>query len=362
MGRAFRPPGVKFHMRAVRPAASEPLGTFAAKAAIVLGMGSAALAAWTLREVIIIFLGALVLAIGMIAMARLLGRKFRIGYAFGLLLVVVTGLVAIGLVGLFFGATISEQLGELVERVPTGLQWITSQIEARPYARDLLLKLDIAVLSGPTGWAANELAAILKFTIGASGSLAVMAIVAIYLAAQPEWYRSGTLRLLPPAARPKALRLFDATSQILGLWFAGQLAAMATVGILSGLGLWAIGVNAAFALGLVGGLMSFVPYIGSMLTAILATLFALAQGPGYAIAVIVMYIGVQFIEGYLITPLIQAEATSLPPAISMLSVIGCGLLFGPSAVFLAVPLTLCVIMAIEVLYAGPMTELEKGGE
>jgi len=135
---------------------------------------------------------------------------------------------------------------------------------------------------------------------------------------------------------------------------------MATVGLLSGVGLWLLGIDAAFVLGLVGGLMSFVPYLGSVMTAVLATLFALAQGPYHAAAVIVMYICVHFVEGNFITPLIQAEATSLPPAITLLAVISCAILFGPSAAFLAAPLTLFVITALDVLYTKPMVKRETG--
>ena len=210
-------------------------------------------------------------------------------------------------VGWFFGATINNQLEELSDKIPEGLQWLTNQIEARPYTRDLLSKLEINDLSGTTGWIAKTLTPILRSFLGAAGSLVVMAIVSIYLAAQPERYRSGALRLLPFSARSKASELLDATGNILGRWLAGQVAVMATVGLLSGVGLWLLGIDAAFVLGLVGGLMSFVPYLGSVMTAVLATLFALAQGPYHAAAVIVMYICVHFVEGNFITPLIQAE-------------------------------------------------------
>ena len=71
-----------------------------------------------------------------------------------------------------------------------------------------------------------------------------------------------------------------------------------------------------------------------------------------------MYICVHFVEGNFITPLIQAEATSLPPAITLLAVISCAILFGPSAAFLAVPLTLFVITALDVLYTKPMVKRE----
>lgn len=340
----------------------ETVGKFAGKAATLLAMIGAALAAWTLREVIFILFGALVLANGMNAVASFLAGRFRVRYALALLAVITTGLTTLGAVGWFFGATINDQLQELTNKIPDGVQWLSNEIEARPYARDVLSKLEITDLSGTTGWIARTLAPIVRSFLGAAGSLIVMAIVAIYLAAQPERYRFGVLRLLPLSARSKASELFDATGKILGRWLAGQLAVMATVGLLSGLGLWALGIDAALVLGLVGGLMSFVPYVGSVITAVLATLFALAQGPYHAAAVIAMYIGVHFIEGNFITPLIQAEATSLPPVITLLSVISCAILFGPSAAFLAAPLTLFAITALEVLYAEPLVQRESGGE
>ena len=340
----------------------EPIGQFASKAAVLLAMIGAALAAWTLREVVFILFGALVLANGMNAVACFLASKVRIRYALGLLAVVTTGLTVLGAVGWFFGATINNQLEELSDKIPDGLQWLTDQIEARPYTRDLLSKLEINDLSGTTGWIAKTLTPILRSFLGAAGSLVVMAIVSIYLAAQPERYRSGALRLLPFSARSKASELLDATGNILGRWLAGQVAVMATVGLLSGVGLWLLGIDAAFVLGLVGGLMSFVPYLGSVMTAVLATLFALAQGPYHAAAVIVMYICVHFVEGNFITPLIQAEATSLPPAITLLAVISCAILFGPSAAFLAAPLTLFVITALDVLYTKPLVKRETGDQ
>jgi predicted PurR-regulated permease PerM len=181
-----------------------------------------------------------------------------------------------------------------------------------------------------------------------------MAIIAIYLAAEPQRYRSGVLRLLPAPLYRRAAELFDAIADILRRWLSGQLAVMATVGVLSGLGLWALGIKAAFLLGLVGGIMSFVPYVGAVITAVPASLFALTQGPYYALAVVAMYAGVHFIEGNFITPIIQSEVTSLPPVVSLVSVIACAILLGPSAVFLAAPLALFVVTVIDVLYVKPL--------
>lgn len=345
-----------------RASNSNTLGFFVEKVALLFAMTSAAVAVWILRDVLLILFGALVLAIGMSSMARLLANRIGIGYAAGFAMVVLTGCILIGAVGWFFGAAIGEQLDEVARKVPTGLHWLTDQIETRPYARNLLAKLQTADLMGTTGWIAGALATAARSSLAAAGSLVVMAIISIYLGAQPQRYRIGILRLLPSVARLRFTRLFDATADILGRWLAGQLIVMATVGILSGVGLWALGIKAALVLGLVGGLLSFVPYIGAVITAVPATLFALAQGPYYAVAVIAMYVAVHFIEGNFITPIIQSEATSLPPVVSLLSVIACGLLLGPSAVFLAAPLALFLVTAIEVLYVEPVIAPDSKGE
>jgi predicted PurR-regulated permease PerM len=335
---------------------NESLALFVAKAGLLLAMTGAAVSAWMLRDVLFILFGALVLAIGMSAMAKLLSSRIRIGYPAAISIVVIIWLALIGAIGWFFGATIGEQLDELVRKIPAGLKSLSDEIETRPYMHDLLPKLQTADLLGTTGRIANALATAIQSSVGIAGSLLAMAIIAIYLAAEPQRYRSGLLRLLPLSMHRRASELFDATAEILGRWLAGQLMVMATVGLLSGLGLWALGIKAAFVLGLVGGLMSFVPYVGAIITAVPATLFALTQGPYYALAVVAMYAVVHFIEGNFITPIIQSEVTSLPPVVSLLSVIACAILLGPSAVLLAAPLALFVVTVIEVLYIKPMDE------
>jgi predicted PurR-regulated permease PerM len=174
--------------------------------------------------------------------------------------------------------------------------------------------------------------------------------LAVYLVAQPQRYREICLRLVPPPRRHLVKQLFDEGARTLRRWLIGQAVVMITVGTLPGIGLWALGIEAAFGLGLVGGLLTFVPYLGAILAAVPATLVALTQGPTYAVSVIAMYAGVHFVEGNFITPLVQAEATALPPVLSLLSTVVFTVLFGPSAVLLAAPLTLLFMVTVEVVY------------
>ena len=86
------------------------------------------------------------------------------------------------------------------------------------------------------------------------------------------------------------------------------------------------------------------------MAAVPATLVALTQGPMYALYVVILYMGIHFVEGNFITPLVQAEATSLPPVLAILSTVACSILFGPSGILLAAPLTLVLMTLVEVLY------------
>jgi predicted PurR-regulated permease PerM len=203
---------------------------------------------------------------------------------------------------------------------------------------------------GATGWATSMVTAAAGLITRALGYAVIALFVAIYLAAQPERYRHLCLRLVPPAHRPTAERLLGVVGQVLQRWLVGQLVVMVTIGVLTGIGLWLMGIEAAFALGLMGGLLCFIPFVGAILAAVPATLVALTQGPIYAASVICMYVGVHFIEGNFITPMVQAEATSFPPVLAILSTVAFSVLFGPLGVLLAAPLTLSLMAAVEILY------------
>lgn len=159
--------------------------------------------------------------------------------------------------------------------------------------------LDIA---GATGWATSVVTGLLGAIVRGLGAVAVAVFAAIYLAAQPARYRHLLRRLVPPAHRATADALLDRAGDILQRWLIGQLVVMAVIGVLSGLGLWMLGIEAAAALGLMGGLLCFIPFVGAILAAVPATLVALTQSPGAAVAVVLMYAAVHFVEGNFITP------------------------------------------------------------
>ncbi|WP_420473766.1 AI-2E family transporter [Noviherbaspirillum sp. ST9] len=136
----------------------------------------------------------------------------------------------------------------------------------------------------------------------------------------------------------------------MSLWLRGKLLSMTVVGAATAIGLTILGVPLALALGLVAGLLDFIPYIGPVLAAIPALLIAFSQGPMLALYVILLFIVLQLLEGYLLLPLIERKTVSMPPALTITMQVLMGLAFGLAGIALATPLTAVVAVLVAMLY------------
>ena len=327
------------------------LGGFTRRVLVITLVAALAFAAWRLADIGLLLFAAVLIAIGLDTAASRLARGFGIGRPVCLAVAVCLLLAAFGGASWFFGTVIADQMDDVARQAPAGLRLALERLQSHPYGRFALDQAGgSSVTSAAAAWAASALGGVASGLARGLAYAVVTFFVAVYLAAQPELYRGLCLRLLPRTAHHRTRVLFARTADILRRWLLGQLVVMATIGTLSGAGLWALGIEAAFALGLLGGLLSFIPYVGAVLAAVPATLVALTQGPGYAAAVVLMYVGIHFVEGNFVTPLVQAEATSMPPVVALLSTVAFSILFGPSAVLLAAPLTLAAMVAVEVLW------------
>jgi predicted PurR-regulated permease PerM len=266
-----------------------PLGSFVGRWLVILFILALALALWRLTDILVLLFGAVLLAIGLCAAARQVARRTGIRRSVALSVVFLIGLCAFGAALWVFGSTISAQLDDVMRAAPAGFKLFSAWMASQPYGQQLIDQVRGANFAGATGWATSAVTAVGALIARALGYAVIALFVAIYLAAQPERYRHLCLRLVPPVHRPIVEHLFGVTGSVLERWLVGQLVVMATIGVLTGIGLWLIGVEAPFALGLMGGLLCFVPYVGAILAAVPATLVALTQGPIYAASVICMY-------------------------------------------------------------------------
>src|SRR5688572_17619766 len=156
--------------------------------------------------------------------------------------------------------------------------------------------------------------------------------------------------MLPPARRRRIAEVLFAGGYTLRWWILGQLLSMTIVGLLMGIGLAIIGVPMAFALGVVAGLFEFVPTIGPIFGLLPALVLSLAEEPQSALYVLALYIGVQTIESYLLTPLVQERVLELPPMVTIATQVLFAWTLGPVGLLIAVPFVAFVVVAVQMLY------------
>lgn len=321
---------------------------FVARAIFVLGVVALGLLAVELVNLILLVFGAVVVAVLLRAMADPLCARTRISgkAAVGLSALVVLALI--GLVGWLFGREIAEQAVSLSETLPQAWATVQARLEATALGSRLLEGLQDA-----SGQASRALALAPKFAIGlmsALTNLVLVVVAGVMLALEPRLYREGLVRLLPKSQRPRLREALDATGASLKLWLGGQLISMSLIGLLTGIGLWIVGVPSPLALGLLAGLAQFVPLLGPILSSIPGLLLAATDGGQTLLWTLAVYVGVQQVESNLVTPLVQRRMVSLPLAVTLFAVVGFGMLVGPLGVLFATPLAVAVYVLVKVLY------------
>lgn len=255
-----------------------------------------------------------------------------------------------------FAVPMAEQVGQLLDTLPRSMarmrEWLGKHRWTQPLqplvAELSRFRLDAQVLGRASG--------LITSTMSALGGLVVVLFIGVYLAAQPRLYQRGLMHLLPRKARPRAYEVMDEIAKVLRWWLVGRLVTMAVVGTAAGLGLWWLGVPLAFTLGVLTGLLEFIPYIGPFLSAAPPLLIAFNMDPETAFYVVILFVAIQSAENYLLTPLIEQRAVALPPALVIFTTLLLAAVAGPLGVVLASPLTAAGVVAVKLLYVEDVVE------
>ena len=180
----------------------------------------------------------------------------------------------------------------------------------------------------------------------ALGTAILLTAAALYFAANPQPYVTGPLRLVPERHRRHTRDILGTVGHTLQFWLAGQLVDMLVVGIVTGIGLVLLGIRLPFILGVIAGLLNFVPYVGAIGGAVPAILVALSESPHQALFVAALFFIVQALEGNVLSPIIQRHAVDLPPAVTILAQTAFGALFGMPGIILATPIAAAILAAL----------------
>jgi predicted PurR-regulated permease PerM len=317
---------------------------------LVIAIAILAVAAfvWTLRELLILVFGAVLVAVILSIIAHPIRRRLGVPEWAALLAAVLLVLALFALAFGLFGAETANQASALRETIPRA--WAALQARLEPLGLAEPARQWVAGLQGAGGGVLSNLGRVaLSVSNGIADTLLVL-VGGIYLAAQPRLYREGLVKLVPRRGRALAEQALDDSWTALRLWLLGRLVSMAFIGILTGIGLWLIGIPGALALAVIAFILEFVPFVGPILAAVPAILLAVAFDPVKAIWVAGLYLGIQQLEGNVIEPLVQQRAVDLPPALLMFSIVAGGLLFGGIGILFAAPLLVVLFVMVKRLY------------
>lgn len=333
-----------------RDAEARTLGPFLARTLLVVAVLIACLVLWRLRDAAAVAFGSVLIGVGLDGAAGWVRARTGAPRLPALAIVFAAIAALTALTFWVFQTAMAAQYDELARRVPQSIHALLSMMRADPLGREVLAQYHNGAFAGAATSAPTVVAGLLRSAASAATYGLVMLFGGVFLAIDPARYVKGALRLSPAARRGHYAEVLATLARALQRWLIGRLVIMVAVGVLASFGLWALGIDAPFALGLTGALLSFVPFVGALMATVPAMMIALVQSPVMVVWVALLFWGVHFVEGTFITPYVQDEAVDVPPVLSIFSTTVFTVLLGPIGVFLAGPLTVTVMLMVEVLY------------
>ncbi len=314
------------------------------RAAVWIGMATLVVALVWLAQPIMLIVGGLVLAAMFDGGARLLGRVLPIPRGFRLTIVVLAVFGLIYWTFVFTGSELAEQAASLQVIVGTQIENIGNRIQAAGFN---ISAEDVKGFGSQILNSVGRVTAAVTSVVGTLTNIAMMLVLAIFIAAEPRMYERGVAWMLPLAEREHFYGTAEKIGRVLRRLMAGRLLGMAVEGfgtwILLGLG----GVPMAALLGLLTGLLAFLPNIGAIVSGALIILVGFSAGVDVGLYAVFVYFVVQMVDGYLIVPMVAKRAVDLAPALVLGAQILFGALFGILGLALADPIIAMIKVALE---------------
>jgi predicted PurR-regulated permease PerM len=337
------------------PAPSLVQHSFARRVTIVYGIGllfiSAIAIVWVAAEMLLLVFAGSLLAVMLNGISRLLVHYLHLPrpVALGIVLTLLFSVLILG--GYFMAPRIAGQIEELSNTIPQAIGVLEQWLKSRSWGREVMEQVPApSEMVRNASQFMDEARLLFSGAFGAITNFVIILFVGIYLAAQPKLYINSVLKLLPKKKRARGNEVFAELGRTLELWLFGKAISMTIIGVFGATGLWLLDVPLAITLGLITGLLDFIPYLGPILGGIPALLIAFSISPLTALYVLLLFVGLQTLEGYLVAPLVERKTVSLPPAVTISMQVMFGLFFGLLGIALATPLAAAILVLITMLY------------
>ncbi|WP_413164745.1 AI-2E family transporter [Capilliphycus salinus ALCB114379] len=299
---------------------------------------------WKIRQVLLLAFAAIVLATAINRIVKTLQKQgMKRGVAVGIsvffILLVIAGFFSI------IVPPVIDQWQQLIQQVPVGFEQLKTWYLG---LQDFIPNQFFGELQSPeslfeqisnTGLGLfNNVFSFFSTGLGITLNIILVMAVTIMLLSNPTPYRRNFILIFPAFYRPRVNEILNECEQNVVGSLIGLLFNMTVITILSGVGLWILGVRLALVNALLAGFLTFIPNIGPTISVIPPALLALLDSPLKALAVVGLYIAIQQIESNILTPLVMKREVSLLPAVTLLSQVTFTIFFGTLGLLLAIPL------------------------
>jgi predicted PurR-regulated permease PerM len=316
---------------------------------------------WSLRDALVLLFAAVVLAMALCtlvgAIQRRLGCRRPLALLLALLAVLVLAALALAVIVPPFVEQFEELLhklpeawNELLELLGQGLSALTSMIYGSNDGVPAWLRsVDSARAGAATASLGGGMSGWTGRILGLAGNLGTALLqtlfvvaVALMITAQPVAYREVLLQLVPSFYRRRAREVLLQCGEALSAWMGGVLISSLCVGSLAAIGLSLLGVRLVAANALLAGTLNIIPNVGPTLSTLFPMSVALLESPWKSLAVLALYVVVQNLESYVITPSVMHHQLKLLPGLTLMAQLLFTVLFGPLGLLLALPLAVCL--------------------
>lgn len=316
------------------------------------------LSVWYRVDIILLSFAGALLAIILHACADWLDRhtpriiSHRLSYA-----AIVLGIVLlVGLIGFWVVPRAIAEITLAADIIPKSLAQVVAYLNQRNWGRYLVIAVHNLMIKSGQG---EQISRITIFIERAVGGSVVVLVVGFYGALNARSYSTGLLELVPRRFRVRVAEVSQAVVCTLRWWLIGQLVPMLVLGVATTVGLLLLGVPMALALGLLTGLMIFIPYLGAWIAFVPTLLVSMTRGPRTVVYVMILYVAIHVVEGYILTPLVQKRAVMLPPVLTILAQLFMWQAAGALGVILATPLAAALLVLVKTLYLHEEVEMSR---
>lgn len=248
------------------------------------------------------------------------------------------------------GSALAEQLSALQTDITAAIHQLSARLQDQSWVRWLMAhSADSTRLPQALSMAIAGIGGAVNVTLSTIAGLFLVLLTSVYLAVEPDFYGRAIRRVVPDASGPLFEACLASAIKRLRAWLLAKAVSMTSIGLLITAGLLALRVPLAGTLGVIAALLTFIPNLGPILSALPAALIAFAISPLTGLLTLALYCLAHFLEGNVITPLAERNIASLPPALTLAMQLLLGSATGALGIVLAAPFTAAVLGILDVL-------------